>query len=914
MVDHKRIACDWLHLPANQARWSTWIQPPPQCTAEDFSWTTSQCDTKSDLYTITYAWLQPKACVGGVELPTPDQVTCEFIAVTGSWMLAAVVLAAILICVCAVALVLRAIEERASQQPITVDAAAAAAVAVARKQTAGAASSVAIDAAASSGAAFTAATPYAVTGPPSFSSRLSVLRRQMAILRVSEGAPFNMLLIGCILLLVSVFLSAGWLSESHCWARYALIVFGLMLLSKSLTVMLYTLDLQLRRSLLSTRRNLLTALFMLSDATMLATTIGVAVSAKGNDRMLLSTTVDLPGGGSIQMTRCTGPPLWLSLVHLAVNVPVLSFAIGLLLRVIYRVHLASYFAAAQSYAAVAPRSKGAAAASSVSRVHATTANSLILSMGMLCLLCGLLLFTVYMPIDPLQLNFLTTYTTAVVIAGVPALLLALFGPSLARLKQMQRSEAKATRRTAFVSPLDGRRERAATAAATAKTASSNSQSTDAVSREESESETSNDSDNFSVLPLAAILRDPVLLLHFRRFATSHFDAEPLHFLLNCQRFYKRMNASTLNLNQLIDELTNIADQFIVPGAPEQVNISSQLRGEVLEKIQSLRFVAIRDAKARLKPAAADMKSQARECLHAAVMEVYYLVSLNSHPRFLNSSSHMARLQRLIGWCDEFGLLDLEEQAATLDKLRDAHTLAREGRKSDDTASGGSAGGHGEGSLLEQPHEAQREGTAARKKESQIAMQQLSVPGSPGNQQRDAYTQQASPPASPHRHLHISAPPAGGSSNNSSGNAARRGGAGGAGGLLPPGSPSGADSSIPLSPSNLGGSGVAASPTHIYIAKSSISAHSRRPSGGGNASSRSNSPAVTLRQTIAVRMEQAAGSSMQQPPLAHPLHADSSEQMHVVVSAASSAAAAPLELPSASLAALSHGDLPGSPAQ
>ena len=71
------MACEWLKQPANQARWSTWIEPPPQCTTADYDWSASACDMQTNLYTVTYAWLQPKACVNGVVLPTPDTAVCE---------------------------------------------------------------------------------------------------------------------------------------------------------------------------------------------------------------------------------------------------------------------------------------------------------------------------------------------------------------------------------------------------------------------------------------------------------------------------------------------------------------------------------------------------------------------------------------------------------------------------------------------------------------------------------------------------------------------------------------------------------------------------------------------------------------------------------------------------------------------
>lgn len=246
---------------------------------------------------------------------------------------------------------------------------------------------------------------------------------------------------------------------------------------------------------------------------------------------------------------------------------------------------------------------------------------------------------------------------------------------------MHRSEKKAKTTASYVNPLDLR-------SGGNRTSSSNGK------REDSESEVANDGDQTSIMPLTSIMREPLLLLHFRRYAGQHFDAEAVHFLLTAQIFYKRMQSSTLNLNQLIEELDAICEKYIQQGAAEQVNISSALRSEALEQVQALRFVAISNAKARLKPASVEMKAQSRECLQKVVMEVYSLVQLNSYPRFLNSSA-LSRLHRLMEWCDEFLELDSDEQTATILKLRDAQ--ARAMKQSDDTQLHSRSGG----TLLEQ---------------------------------------------------------------------------------------------------------------------------------------------------------------------------------------------------------------------
>jgi hypothetical protein len=139
-------------------------------------------------------------------------------------------------------------------------------------------------------------------------------------------------------------------------------------------------------------------------------------------------------------------------------------------------------------------------------------------------------------------------------------------------------------------------------------------------------------------------------LHFRRFAEERFDGEALHFLLSVQQFFKRLRDSTLNLTQLLEELDRIVIEFIAADAKEQVNLSSSLRDSTLEAVDALRMHAVTLARERLKPASAELKGQARQCLQPAVSEVYQLVQWNSFPRFVASKT-MVRSQKLLGWAE-----------------------------------------------------------------------------------------------------------------------------------------------------------------------------------------------------------------------------------------------------------------------
>jgi hypothetical protein len=162
-----------------------------------------------------------------------------------------------------------------------------------------------------------------------------------------------------------------------------------------------------------------------------------------------------------------------------------------------------------------------------------------------------------------------------------------------------------------------------------------------------------DSDILSSLPLSAVLRDPLLLLHFRRFAESLFDAEPLHFLLDCQTFFKQLQTQTLNLSQLLESLDYITDEYVKAGARQQVNLSSHLRDITLASVQTMRFTEVAMTRDRFKPVSSEMKAQSRFCLHGAVLEsvsagtVEQLSEISAIHQIDESSSEARQLVRWI---------------------------------------------------------------------------------------------------------------------------------------------------------------------------------------------------------------------------------------------------------------------------
>jgi hypothetical protein len=164
--------------------------------------------------------------------------------------------------------------------------------------------------------------------------------------------------------------------------------------------------------------------------------------------------------------------------------------------------------------------------------------------------------------------------------------------------------------------------------------------------------------------LANIFSDPLIVIHFQRFAESAFDAEAVHFLLACQEYFGLLKSSTVTVAQLVCGAQQIFDEYIVDGASQQVNIGSTLRMESLAALTELRLTT---SAQKLKPATSDLKAKARACFHSALKEVYSLVQVNSYARFLKSAA-AARCENLIRWTEGFDELDDQEQTGMLRKL------------------------------------------------------------------------------------------------------------------------------------------------------------------------------------------------------------------------------------------------------
>ena len=84
--DYKAAACAWLHN--NTATWSSWIAPPAACAATDMQHSVGGCVASGGSYrqAISWSFIEPKSCAGGLALPTQDSVECEEAPVTSSYV------------------------------------------------------------------------------------------------------------------------------------------------------------------------------------------------------------------------------------------------------------------------------------------------------------------------------------------------------------------------------------------------------------------------------------------------------------------------------------------------------------------------------------------------------------------------------------------------------------------------------------------------------------------------------------------------------------------------------------------------------------------------------------------------------------------------------------------------------------
>jgi len=452
------------------------------------------------------------------------------------------------------------------------------------------------------------------------------------------GSSFYALHLGLFVLillpLIQFFIN---LSEVMCWLRYTIVLVGLSLTGQSLLIMAIearnAVDKLLGNGSLSTIRGGMIMILVIQ----IISIISVASSAK-YILLTIQSVASSNGGAIIQRGYCSIPSTWIAVTQLSGIVLWFVGGFILIFGLLFRVHFNELFGMLINI-------KGKASSRRViTRVQALQVNSIAASFFLLMFLTLLLITSLY------NIGIATDFMQLFTLVGSVAIWSTLYLPSFWRARQLMTKSSKCI------------------ADDSAKSKSINA-SMDLMIPQ-------HDAEGLFSMSLASVLSDPLLILHFRRFTEQRFDGEAIHFLLACQVFYRSLHTSTLNLTQLTEALENIAEEFIVIGAKQQVNISQDLRDATLTSIQDFRLTAVTMARERLKPASIVLKASARACLHGAVTEVYRLVQFNSYPRFLASTSIMAHSQKLFSWAEGFDEVDQEEQIALLAKLKNQHNVAR----------------------------------------------------------------------------------------------------------------------------------------------------------------------------------------------------------------------------------------------
>ena len=654
--NHKQTACDWLRTPANRDRWLKWIAPPPPCTGSDFYSFVADCDPDTEHRQVVYQWHQPKACVGGVPLPDVGQLDCGYLSADMKSGQSFVAVAAFLLAV--VSLIVGAKLVAAWFAWKMTRTASASTAAVTKIHPAGTTQPM-------QQALAVGSTSQSQQG---WIASVATYQRELPVFAVMDRGLFA-LAGGLVLLLVLPLVSLGSPSVSMCLARPSLLFLGLVLAGMPLMLATFQLRNEMARLLEQRRqKQMAMVLGVLLAASVLLFILLAADATGGASRsadLLATVTVPLEGVESLLFPICTPPPLWFLVAQLFLHLAWMVAGPLLALQLLARTYLTALFGASTYQMVHKSRSKGQG---KISRVQLVQVHSLALVwmcwVATAAALLSILLSPQYYSVH--QTSVLIS--NGLIVAGVVCIVLALLLPSIFHHCSRRSQSAKLHRQQAAA--IGG-------------------------GRPQSTSVTPSEEDGPASRSLAALLSEPLYVLHLRRFAERSFDAEAIHFLLAAQTFLQHIKSPTFTLAQLMLELGQLCKDYIEEGAPQQVNVSSRMRQEAMAGIDGIRMAAVALAGSRLKPASTDIKAQTRSCLHALIQEVYQLVQLNSYPRFL-LSSNVSRAQHLQSWADGFAELDMEEMAAMLKTLNTQMTLAKRVNDESMMSSGGGGGSRIEG--------------------------------------------------------------------------------------------------------------------------------------------------------------------------------------------------------------------------
>ena len=268
--DYKAVACQWVRN--NTAVWASWIAPPFACGVGDMYYTVGECGDKTTM-PVTWAFVYPQACQGGLALPQGESAPCDVVP-TSSRLYVSVVAVS-----CAVLLL-----------PLLT---------------------------------------AAVHG-------YTLLRMERPVLMVQQlaGGWLFVLSLGLLCLSLVPLVSVSGLSESVCQARVFLSVLGFTLSLLSLRFMCERL-LKLMSSLLATSNPRREAWRVVAIAVLTLIILFLATHLSSSPPLLSMYTLTTPAGASINELYCQQPPLWSSALLIVGNGALALRCVEQLVRSVY---------------------------------------------------------------------------------------------------------------------------------------------------------------------------------------------------------------------------------------------------------------------------------------------------------------------------------------------------------------------------------------------------------------------------------------------------------------------------------------------------------------------------------------------------------------------------------------------------
>ena len=599
----------------NAERWAQWIPPPASCSESDLVYEVSACDSGTATMVVTYEWRAPKACRLGIGLPAPVVLSCGYVTAEQASVRASLVLSVFFI-FCAGGITVAVLYIRYQRYRFELALAA----------TKGNRDHVQ-----------RARIQAELQAQYNRSQTVSHRWRSLAIAELLSNPAIVLFCIGSLFAVSINGLNTGSLGDEVCHARLGIIGTAFSAWQAALFNVAWRLNLMSRKQhILSTQHAIHKRLDVLAYCWFVTQAVLIIVENKVQDigdRTISTAMITLAGGAGMQLTYCSTPSTWYSVWIMISNGLLAVASAGAALRAIVAF-------STQTTAMLSSQGSLRAARRRVQALSVLLTEALLVSTGAAIAVSWSSASFVQNNVRQIQVQ---QYCS---LLGAGVLMTSLCVPSIL----LKRRNARAGRHQILGAQ---------------KLESLNPNARPEVDRANT---------------LATTLADPVCSLLFRQFCEEAHDAEAIHFLLAAQELFALLETASkqLTVNQVLDACTAMQTQYLVDGAPQQVNISFLQRQHAEKAIQEISDKAA-TLTARARPgysvaATDDYKATARAAFEPIAKEVYHLVATNNFSRFLRSDA-LARTAELVLWIDQFTSLSIEEQRAVLTRLQQLHQNA-----------------------------------------------------------------------------------------------------------------------------------------------------------------------------------------------------------------------------------------------